>query len=158
MSVRSIVPSSAASTRSTTGAGAILRRVARASLRRRCWALIPPSQALEVPVAFPVGNGGLEGFDLHPRHVQVVLDYFFPEGAPGRLAVSKQFPRLAQVCRYVRLVRLIGVAGELVFQGEFILDAVQTGGDHGRDRQVRVDVPAGQPVLDPQGVAVADDA
>src|SRR5918994_2505291 len=157
MSVRSIVPSTAASTRSTTGAGAILRRVARASLWRRCWASISPSQALEVPVAFPVGNGGFEGLYLHPRHVEVVFDDLHAESAAGCLALRKELLRFAQVRRYVRLFCLVGVAGELLFQGEFILDAVQTGGDHGRDRQVRIDVPARQPVLDPERTTVTDD-
>src|SRR5215218_2882130 len=47
-------------------------------------------------------------------------------------------------------VRLVGVADELVFEGEFVLYPVQAGGDHGRDGQVRVHVPSGQPVLDPE--------
>src|SRR5918995_5352441 len=158
MSVRSIVPSSAASTRSTTGAGATLRRVARASLWRRCWASISPSQTLEVPVAFPVGNGGLEGFDLDARHVQVVLDDLHAERTAGRLALCEELLRLAQVRRYVRLVRLVGVADELLFEGELVLYSVQAGGDHGCDRQVRVHVPARQAVLHAQGAAVADDA
>src|SRR5918994_4406646 len=158
MSVRSIVPSSAASTRSTTGAGATLRRSARALPWRRCWASISPSQTLEVPVAFPVGNGGLEGFDLDSRHVQVVFDDLHAERTAGRLALCEELLRLAQVRRYVRLVRLVGVAFELLFQGEFILYTVQTGGDHGCDRQVRVHVPARQAVLHAQGAAVADDA
>src|SRR5919107_1521482 len=158
MSVRSIVPSSAASKRSTTGAGATLRRVARALPWRRCWASISPSLALEVPVAFPVGNGGLEGVDLHARHIQIVLDYFFPEATPGRLAGRKKFPCFAQVCRYVWLVRFVGVADELLFEGELVLHAMEACGDHSGYRQVRVDVPTRQPVLDAQGVAVADDA
>src|SRR5919106_6366019 len=157
MSVRSIVPSSAASKRSTTWAGATLRRVARALPWRRCWASISPSQALEVPVAFPVGNGGLEGFDLDARHVQVVLDDLIPERTAGRLALCEELLRLAQVRRYVRLVRLVGVAFELVFQGEFILHTVQTGGDHGWDRQVRGYVPTSQPVVDPERTTVPDE-
>jgi hypothetical protein len=102
---------------------------------------------LGLDLAFTGGNGGLEGFDLHPRHVQVVLDYFFPEGAPCRLAGRKQFPRFAQVCRYVRLVRLVSVADELLFEGELVLDATEASGDHGRNGQIRVHVPARQPVL-----------
>src|SRR5918993_3834847 len=157
MSVRSIVPSSAASTRSTTGAGAILRRVARASLWRRCWASVSPSQALEVPVAFPVGNGGLEGVDLHARHIQIVLDYLHAERTAGRLALGEQFLRLAQVRRDVRLVCLVGVTDELLLQGQFVFHTVQTSGDHSRDCQVRVHVPARQPVLDPERTTVPDD-
>ena len=37
------------------------------------------------------------------------------------------------------------------------VDPVQPGGDHRAQRQVGVDVGAGQPVLDPQRLAVADD-
>src|SRR5918994_1269254 len=158
MSVRSIVPSSAASTRSTTGAGATLRRVARALPWRRCWASISPSQTLEVPVAFPVGNGGLEGFYLDARHVQVVLDDLIPERAAGCLALCEELLRLAQVRRYVRLVCLVGVADELLFEGELVLYSVQAGGDHGCDRQVRVHVSARQAVLHAQRAAVAHDA
>src|ERR671911_2823212 len=157
MSVRSIVPSSAASTRSTTGAGATLRRVARASLWRRCWASISPSQALEVPVAFPVGNGGLEGFDLDARHVEVVFDDLHAERAAGCLALRKELLRLAQVRRDVRLVCLVGVTDELLLQGQFVFHTVQTSGDHSRDCQVRVHVPTRQTVLDPERTTVPDD-
>jgi hypothetical protein len=87
-----------------------------------------------------------------------VLDDLIPERTAGRLALCEELLRLAQVRRYVRLVRLVGVAFELVFQREFILYTVQTGGDHGCDRQVRVHVPARQAVLHAQGAAVADDA
>src|SRR5918996_977641 len=75
----------------------------------------------------------------------------------GCLALRKELLRLAQVRRYVRLVCLVGVADELLLQGQFVFHTVQTGGDHGCDSQGRVHVPTSQTVLDPYRTTVPDD-
>src|SRR3712207_7175189 len=57
---------------------------------------------------------------------------------------------------YTTLFRSVALGGRL--QLELVVDAVQPGGDHRRDREVRVDVTAGEPALHAQGRAVADHA
>jgi hypothetical protein len=44
------------------------------------------SQTLEGTLAFPVGYGGSEGFDLDSRHVEVVFDNFLTESLAGGIA------------------------------------------------------------------------
>src|SRR4030095_10618932 len=55
-----------------------------------------------------------------------------------------------------RLVGHVGVAGDLLLQGEALVDPVQAGGDDRGQGQVGVDVASRDPVLQPQRVAVAD--
>src|SRR4030095_12138968 len=55
-----------------------------------------------------------------------------------------------------RLVGKVGVAGDLLLQGEALVDPVQAGGDDRGQGQVGVDVASWDPVLQPQRVAVAD--
>src|SRR3712207_9594681 len=74
----------------------------------------------------------------------------FPYTTLFRSAAGKQLPRLAQVRRHARLVGEVGAAHDLVLQRQLVVDAVQPGGDHGRDGQVRVDIPTREPVLDPR--------
>ena len=99
----------------------------------------------------------VEGGQLDVRRVQVVVDDVVTEGRPGHRGGVEQLARGAQRGGHLGLVRRVGVALERRLQLEPVLDAVQPAGQHRGRGQVRVHVAAGQPVLQPQAGAVADD-
>ena len=66
--------------------------------------------------------------------------------------------RLVQGVRHVLLVGGVGVAHQLVLELELVLDAVEPAGQHRGQREVGVHVAAGQAVLHPGALAVADQA
>src|SRR5215472_3148498 len=74
------------------------------------------------------------------------------------IAVFPQLERVAEGVRNLRARVEVSVAGERWLERQLVVDAVQPGSNHRRDRQVRVHVAAWRPVLHPQGVAVADQA
>ena len=96
--------------------------------------------------------------ELDPGAVQVVVDHLLAEGLARDRALSEPVARRVHVGRHVGLVGRVGVAVQRWLERELGIDAVQPGGDHRRERQVRVDVGAGEPVLDAQPLAVADHA
>src|SRR5690606_12584266 len=122
------------------------------------WDTVRASHAFEGAAQFPVGDRGVEGVHLDARHVQVVGDDVGAEGVLGEGAGLPQFGGLAQGGGDVFVVGGVGVAGAGVGQLKSLLDAVQSGGDHARHGEVRVDVAAGEAVLEAQGGAVAHHA
>src|SRR6185312_12248537 len=100
------------------------------------------SGPLEIALALPVGDVPIEEPLLGPRVVEVVVDDLVAEGRPGDAALLQRRDRLPQRRREAQLV----------------LDPVDAGGDHRREREVRVDVAAGNPRLDPKPLSMPDDA
>jgi hypothetical protein len=87
-----------------------------------------------------------------------VVDDLLPERLAGDVAGGEQVARLLQRARHVRLVRGVRVALERRLQLQLVVDPVQPGRDHRCDREVRVDVAAGEAALHPKGVPVPDHA
>ena len=91
--------------------------------------------------------------------MQVVLHHLVPERRTGDLGALEQICRLVQGLRQPRLSRgLVRVAGVLVLELQRVIDPVEAGGDDRREGQVGVAVGAGRAVLEPQALAVADQA
>src|SRR3954468_8561716 len=117
-----------------------------------------PSQPLEAAEALPVGDGRLERLELDMGVVEVVRDDLVAEGVADDVARAEELGRLAQRRWDARLVRQVGVALERRLERELAVDAVQAAGDERGDREIRVDVGAREPALDPPARPVADDA
>src|SRR5687767_4136397 len=96
-------------------------RVRTASPPRRCG---PASQALEPPDALPVGDGGVEGLELDPGVVEVVVDDLLPERLTGDGGAGKRVARIAERARDVALVRRVGVALEGGLELQLVVDPV----------------------------------
>ena len=87
--------------------------------------------------------------ELDVGHVDVVVHDLLTQGRAGDLGGRERLARGPQGVRHVRLVRVVGVADQLVLELELVLDAVQAAGQHRGQRQVGVHVAAGQAVLHP---------
>src|SRR5918995_3887758 len=98
-------------------------RCARPRERGSCTSWFARSQALETPVACPVGNRGIEGGQLHVGGIDVVVHHVVAERGAGEVALGKQVTRLAQRVRHPRGVRDVRVAGERLRQRQLLLDA-----------------------------------
>src|SRR5438874_10839554 len=82
--------------------------------------------SLEVSSQLPVGYGAVETLPLEPVRVQVVLDHVIAEGFARHLALVQRIDRLGQVPRHAwQILRRVGVATTLRWQGELLLHAVQ---------------------------------
>src|SRR5690349_19523701 len=83
------------------------------------------SDALEVPLAFPVRDHGVERFELEPRRVEIVVVDRFAERAPRDRAALELGDRLAQRAGHLRQRGvLVGIAPIERWRVELLLDAV----------------------------------
>src|SRR4051794_26646351 len=112
----------------------------------------------EEPLALPVGDDGVEELLLDARVVQVVVDDLVTERSPCHATLLQRGGRLAQRRREAFRVRLVSVPLDRGRQLEPALDPVEARRDQRGDREVRVDVAAGNPRLDARALAVPDDA
>src|SRR5687767_12613561 len=138
--------------------GEARRGPARPPSMKRCrWVIfIAPLYALEVTDELPVRNRLIKRLLLQSRRMQVMLDNPLAKCRPRHLRALELGDRLAQRLRHLRQRRiLVGVAVVRLGRLQLALDAVQAGGDGGRERQVGVRVGAGDPVLDTERRALA---
>ena len=120
---------------------------------------MPSLDAFEVAGAFPVGDAVVEGFGFEPSRVDIVSDHFGAEGAPGERAAFEEVGGLFQRRGERGKPGIgVGVAGVDVARVEVLSDASHARRESGGEGQVRIGIRAGHPVLDAEGVAVADDA
>src|SRR5215213_2149633 len=125
-------PSKAAAARATAASAssavaASSRSITASVAGSRTSSTVTRSQPLEAPEPLPVGHGGVEGVQLDGGHVGVVVDHVGPERLAGDLAVGEQVAGLAQGPGDARLVGVVGVAGELVLEGQALVDPVEAG-------------------------------
>src|SRR4051794_20043058 len=82
----------------------------------------PTSHPLERALKLPVGHRRVVRAQLHVGHVRVVVHHLVAEGAAGDPRRRPGLTSLAQGVRHVRLVGVVGVALELRFELELLLD------------------------------------
>src|SRR5439155_16836627 len=117
------------------------------------------SATLEHAPALVVGDDLREQALLGPAVVEVVLPDFLTERALGELAALPEIHRLRERRREgLRLGGLVRVADQLRPGIGCVLDAVEPGGDHRREAEVRVHVGARDAALDASRLPVTDDA
>src|SRR6059058_1015834 len=108
------------------------------------------SDPLEVPLELPARDHLVEGLELEPRGVEVVLVDLVAERLARDLAPLERRHRLTQRARHLRqaavLVRAAVVEGRWL---ELLLFAGEPRRDGRGESQVRVRVRAGYAVLDP---------
>src|SRR5262245_946849 len=106
------------------------------------------SDPLEVTRQLPVGDDLVEGPLLEPRGVQVVLDHPFAKRRPRHLRALQLGDRLAERLGHLGKRRVF-VRVALVELGrlEPARDAVEPGGDRGREGQIRIGVGARDTIL-----------
>src|SRR3954471_2488606 len=90
--------------------------------------------ALERTDALPVGDRAVEGGDLHPGRIAVVVDDCVSQCAARQLALLEQSRRLVQGRRHAWRVGDVGVARVGLVERELLVDPVQAGRDHRRNR------------------------
>src|SRR5438105_8492897 len=110
------------------------------------------------PLAFVARDDLVEQTLLRTRVVEVVVDDVVAERRAGHRSLLERVGRLTERRGKALRVRLVRVALERRRQLEPLLDAVEPRRDQRRERQVRVDVTARNPGLDPRRGPVADDA
>src|SRR5918992_1519679 len=113
---------------------------------------------LEEPFALVAGDDTVEDCLLRSCVVQVVVDDVIAERSTRDRSRLERGYRFAERPGEPLGVRLVGVALERRRRLEALLDPVQPGRNQCGERQVRVDVTAGNPRLDAQRRPVADDA
>src|SRR5215211_6627391 len=168
---RMIGTAPAATTASEYGRGLRLASASQAPQRTRSSAALipitgpvittgsPASAALEHPAPLVVRDHLVEQALFGPTVVEVVLPDGVAEGPLGEVARLPEVDRLAQRRgERLRLGLLVGVADELRPRVDSVLDPVEPGGEQRRVAEVRIDVGARDPALDPPRLAVADDA
>src|SRR3954451_12978375 len=114
--------------------------------------------ALERTDALPVGDRSVEGGDLDPGSVGVVVDHGVTQRGSRQLALVEQSCRFVQRCRHPRRVGDVGMARVRLVERELLIDAVQPGRDHRRHCEVGVDVAAGDAVLEAEAGPLTDHA
>src|SRR4051795_6399734 len=149
---------------SSASSSAIRARAAASSSSSRCGraravvTLVARSTTLEVSLAVPRVDGRVVRVLLDAGGVQVVVDDVVAEDlarGSGALELADCLPQRARHARHTG--RDVAVADVLVGERQIVLDPVQAGTDHCRIRQVRVHVATGEPVLDVERGAVADE-
>src|SRR5580693_2860911 len=98
------------------------------------------SEPLKTTHPLPIGDGGVECGKLNPRVVQVMLDDVVAECLASDPRRREQVSGLGQRGRQPLPTAVISVAGQRLWQLQFLLDAVQASGDQGRHREILVDV------------------
>src|SRR5215210_2283828 len=119
---------------------------------------VPGSAALEQPLTLVAGNDLVEEALLRARIIEVVVDDVVAQRRAGDGAVFQRRDRLAQRMREALGVRFVRIALESRRQRRVVLDPVQAGRQQRREREVGIDVAAGNPRLRSQRSAVPDDA
>src|SRR5229473_2927929 len=123
------------------------------------WATaILTSEPLKTPESLPIGDRRIERGQLDVRSMHVMLDHVFAEGLASDVAAGEEVARRSHRVRHMRMGSLVRAACGRRFELQGGVHAVQAGRDHGRHGEVRIDVGAGQPVLDVKALAVADNA
>src|SRR6266511_236353 len=120
---------------------------------------ITESYPLEVTNAFPVGHSIVECLNLKPGCVRVKFNDLSPEGPTRQFALVQQVSRFAQ--RFGQRPQFsidVSVAVIIFAAIELLFDARHPGGEHRRNRQIRICVRARQAVLDAKGLAVTHHA
>src|SRR5207302_10602289 len=108
--------------------------------------------------ALPVGDRRLERGQLEVGPMHVVIDDVAAEGGAGDLALGEQVFSRAHRMWNMWVVALVSAAFGRRLELQLRVQAMQAGGDHGGDSEMRVHVGARQPVLDMNALAVSDDA
>src|SRR3954452_12583301 len=116
-----------------------------------------PLPTLEQSLALVAGDDAVEELLLGARVVEVVVDDVVAERRPRDLALLERGDRLAQRRREALRVGHVGVPLERRRRIEHLLDPVQARREQRREREVRVDVAAGNACLDAQRRPAADD-
>src|SRR5579862_1163738 len=97
----------------------------------------------EEPLALPRGDDAVEQALLRAAVVQIVIDDVVAERRTRDRTGLERRDRVAERGRETFGVRLVRVPLERRRQLQSLLDPVQAGGDQGREREIRVDVAAG---------------
>src|SRR5438067_7581065 len=113
---------------------------------------------LEHPLPLVAGHDLVEEPLLGPRVVQVVVDDLVAQSGPGHRTRLQRRDRLAQRPWEPLRVRHVRVPLQRRRQRQLPLDPVQPGRDQRRERQIRIDVAARDPRIDPQPRPATDDA
>src|SRR5262245_339690 len=96
---------------------------------------------LEIALAFPIGDGGIESRLLDLKEVRVVGSHFGAERFTDEVAGLKDFRGLAQGCGDGRQgLRGVGIACEERGRFDLVGDAVEAGGQGRSKAEVRVAV------------------
>src|SRR6185503_3737321 len=120
--------------------------------------VVMPSDPLEVPLPFPVRDEAVEEPLLGSRVVEVVVDDLVAERGARHGPRLERGDRVAQGRGEPLRVGLVCVALERRRRLELLLEPVEARRDQRREREVRVDVAARNPCLDPASLAVPDNA
>src|SRR5713226_183294 len=115
-------------------------------------------EPLKTPEPLPIRDRRFERGQLDVRSMHVMLDHVFAEGLASDVAAGEEVPRRGHRVRHTRMRALVRAAYRRGFELQSGVHAVQAGRDHGRDREVWIDIGAGQPVLDMKTLPVADHA
>src|SRR5688572_23393247 len=116
------------------------------------------SDALEVAIKLPAGDRAVVDGLFATGGVQVMLHDDVAERGAGGLAGLQAGGRLTEAQGDPgEILGLVRVAGERCWRLQLLLDAVEAGRDRGGERQVRVHVGAGDPVLQPDAARPAAD-
>src|SRR4051812_960846 len=78
-------------------------------------------ETLEAAELLPVSDRGLEGLELDPRPVEVVVDHVLAERLAGDRGVGEQVARRVDVVRNLGLVGVVGVALERRLELELVV-------------------------------------
>src|SRR6476619_4421441 len=117
------------------------------------------SELLEAPAPFPVGDDPAERGPLLLRGVHEVVVDVRAERLHREFALLELVDRVDDVPRHaLEVMRLVGVALETRRRLDAVLDAVETGRDRRREREVGVAVGTGDAVLDAVALPVPDHA
>src|SRR6266550_1677184 len=103
----------------------------------------------EQALPFPAGDDLIEEPLLGAAVVQVVVDDLVAERGARNVPLFERRDRLAQRRREALGIRLVGVPLERRRQLELLLDPVQPRREQCGEREVRVDITAGDARLDP---------
>src|SRR5215475_14667848 len=109
------------------------------------------SDSFKVPLAFPIGHGGIEGRLFGSEEMRVMLDNVFAERAAGEFARGKSVRGFGQRVGHTReIFRGVNVTDEAFGRLDLVGDPVQSRSQSGGERQIRVAIGAGNSAFDAQ--------
>lgn len=114
---------------------------------------------LKISLAFPVGDGVVEGVLFGAEEVGVMVDYCRAQGLADKAAVGEEVGGFAEgVGDAGEMLGGVDVAGEDGGRFDLVGDAVETGGEGGGVGEVGVAVGARNAAFDAQALTLPDDA